>query len=121
MLSTIKSRFCRFAGIILLLIFVNLSFAGTSNSGASEELTSIREKVISSVGNPRMAENHVNSASVWVTFSINEEREIVIENLVGNSQYLNDFVNRELEGTSFDLNRIDTNQLYRIKVNFELI
>ena len=121
MLNKKKSRFCRFAGIILLLLSANLSLAGTSNRGTADELASIRDKVISSVGNPAMVKNNVKGGSVWVTFSINEKREIIIENVVGNSQYLNDFVKSELEGASFDLSRVDTNQLYRIRVNFELI
>ena len=108
-------------GLILLLFSANTSVAGTSYDETAKHLASIRNTIIKSVGTAKMAENHVKIGYVWRTFSINKDREIVIKNVLGNRQYLNDFVRSELQETSFYLDSVNTKKLYRIRINFKLI
>lgn len=109
-------------GTILML---SLAFSSFANDSSIESLAigneSIRSQLINRVGTPQLAKHQIKEGAVWVIFSINEEKEIVIENIRGNNEYLSDFVKSQLKDTLFDLSKIDVNQLYRIKINFKLI
>ncbi len=80
----------------------------------------LRQQIFQKVGDPELALHELESGKVRINFSINEDREIVLHEVMGSDRYLTEYVKAQLQNTKVDVSYFTTGDVYNIQMAFSL-
>lgn len=107
--------FQKFFALAIALSFTATTFAANPAFGPTEKL---RKEVARLVSDAELSENGINTADVWINFTLDENNKIIVLDVDTENSYLENFVKEKLEDKTIRINRLVQNTEYNIKISF---
>lgn len=104
-----------FFAIAIACLFTTTSFANSNDFGPTDKL---RKEVALMVSDAKLSENGISAADVWISFTLDQDNQIVLLDVDTESDYLKNFVQEKLEKQEIRVNRLVQNREYNIKISF---
>ena len=99
--------------------FQTAVFANNGNDFDPVTYNNVRKEVIKHVQNPDLWENNIREAVVHIRFVIDENHQLVVLDLKGDNQYVEDFVKERLNNRKLNTQNVPFNTPYNLKIVFE--
>ncbi len=116
-MKTLKTGLLSMAIICCLL----LSNTVSANNIIERQYKELKTELSKMVQNPELYQNGVDChKDITVKFKIDETGEIVLIGVKSDCTYLKQFVNDRLHHQKIDLENFTANEVYRVKLKFEL-
>jgi len=80
----------------------------------------LRTEVSHFVQNPKLKENNISEADVFVSFKVTDENKIELTRIESESPYLRQFVRSQIEKKELSTDNLAKNQPYNIRFSFIL-
>ncbi len=116
-MKTLRTGLLNVAIICCILLSNTLS----ANNIVERQHKELKTELAKMVQNPELYQNGVDcNEDITVKFKIDDTGEIVLIGVKSNCTYLKKFVNERLHHQKIDLENFTANEIYRVKLKFEL-
>ncbi len=107
----------RFSFVLVCCLFAS-SFAFAADSGGLNPQTQLRKEVAKLIHTPELSKNGIAETQAFINFTINEDNEIVVLNVIADNEYIKDYVTRSLNKRKINADGLEAFTEYNIKVAF---
>ena len=97
------------------LLAASVAFAAPVDSKPNSEL---RKEVAKLIKTPELGKKGIAETYVFIHFMVNENKEIVVLNVVSDSDYIREHVRKSLENQKVDAQGLDAFTEYNVKISF---
>ena len=101
---------------VLAICFFAASFAFASPTITTN--SELRKEVVKLIKTPELGKKGIAETHAFINFTINENNEIVVLNVVSDSEYIREYIENALNKQKVGTKGLDTFTEYNIKVAF---
>ena len=80
----------------------------------------LRSQVVKLIQNPNLLDHGITEAVIDIKFKIDDEGEIVLQELSSEYNYLIEFIKHKLHHQKIEITDQGKNQVYYLRINFEV-
>ncbi len=88
--------------------------------GKSETTKELRKQVANLVQNPRLKEHNILAAEVFIKFTIDDKKEILLLQVKAKNSYLKKFVKERLHNRQLNVKGLEVGTTYNLTISFNL-
>lgn len=104
---------------IAVAFFLLFSFTLIARNNAHSPEQTIRKRVAMLLHYPELSKNGINKAEAVISFTINEDREVVVLNVITKYEFLKNFIEERLNKKKVKAENKLLLKSYTIRVSFE--